>query len=503
MVCILHPEELSDLRDMRRVPVRPAPALVTAMDESAIEDEAVQDGGTTSEELARGLKANTSTILSIPPSLQKSIQDKEYRAIEDEAVQDRGTSSELARGLKANKSTILRFPPNFRKFAEDKEYRAPSTVALGPYHRDLDQVKAMEQIKLKAVRYFFEALGIESLEATTRRQLNHSASEARACYADGDALQGISDLEFGNMMFVDGCFLVQVMECVLRTNGETSCPLTTLIQPHFVGIMRDIMMLENQIPWPVVKLLKDLKGISMEQLFRFFTLCLHGSRSQESVDEDLSAVENYAASHLLDLTQFCVARRRKPYSFREAGLSSIKTLTLSTSAEELAEMGIELRASAPTTLFSDMSIVKGLFFAQLSLSPLRMDTISACWFVNMAAFETSRPGNLQINSYLAVIKTLMSRVEDVRELRIKGIVQGFSDQHNLEFFNSLALHLLVDHAYDKVFEEIEVYKHKRWLRIALYKFLCKNAKTIATVLSIIGVLVGIFKALLSLKQHPT
>ncbi|CAN6373334.1 unnamed protein product [Urochloa humidicola] len=119
----------------------------------------------------------------------------------------------------------------------------------------------------------------------------------------------------------------------------------------------------------------------------------------------------------------------------------------------------------------------------------------------MAAFETSRPGSFEINSYLVVIKTLISRVEDVRELRVKGIVHGFSDQQNLEFFNSLAPHLLVDHAYDKVFEEIEVYKKRRWLRIALYKFLCNNAKTIATVLSIIGVLAGIFKTLLSLKQH--
>ncbi|CAO2149985.1 unnamed protein product [Urochloa humidicola] len=423
----------------------------------------------------------------------------------EETVQDGRTLEELELGLKANTSTILRFPPNLRKFAEDKEYLAPSTVALGPYHRSLAQVKAMEKIKLTAVDYFFDTLGVASRDATCK-QLIDLALDARACYADDDAVQGISPHEFGTMMFVDGCFLVQVMECVLRTNEETSCPLTSLIQPHFVGIMRDIMMLENQIPWPVTKFLKDLKGISMEQLFGFLNLSLHGSRSQESMDDRLSVVDNYPASHLLDLTQFCVARRNKPEVLKvpaaAAGLSSVKTLTLSTSVEELVEMGIKVRASAAATLFSDMRIVKDpFFFAKLSLAPLRLDTVSACWFVNMAAFETSRPGSFEINSYLAVIKTLISRVEDVRELRVKGIVQGFSDQQNLEFFNSLAPHLLVDHAYDKIFEEIEVYKQRRWLRIALYKFLCNNAKTIATVLSIIGVLAGIFKTLLSLKQH--
>jgi hypothetical protein len=49
--------------------------------------------------------------------------------------------------------------------------------------------------------------------------------------------------------------------------------------------------------------------------------------------------------------------------------------------------------------------------------------------------------------------------------------------------------------------DLEAYRQKRRAWIAVYSFLYNNAKTIATVLSIVGVLVGIFKALYSLKKH--
>ncbi|GJN04804.1 hypothetical protein PR202_ga22378 [Eleusine coracana subsp. coracana] len=97
---------------------------------------------------------------------------------------------------------------------------------------------------------------------------------------------------------------------------------------------------------------------------------------------------------------------------------------------------------------------------------------------------------------------MMNQAEDVRKLRHKGIVQGlFGDQHILEFFKDLCPNLVAGQAYWQIFRDIEVYRKKRRLWLAIYKFVYKNAKTIAAVLSIVGVLVGIFKAILSLKSN--
>jgi len=50
-------------------------------------------------------------------------------------------------------------------------------------------------------------------------------------------------------------------------------------------------------------------------------------------------------------------------------------------------------------------------------------------------------------------------------------------------------------------EEIEDYKLKRWMWIKVHAFVYNNYKMITAVLSIVGVLVGMFKALFSLKRH--
>jgi hypothetical protein len=124
----------------------------------------------------------------------------------------------------------------------------------------------------------------------------------------------------------------------------------------------------------------------------------------------------------------------------------------------------------------------------------------------MAAFEMYTEnfwtgGDCSITSYLTFVSTLMTQENDVRELRTRGIVDGFSDKKTLDFFEGLYPHLTPGHAYFRTILAIHEYTQERRLWIAVYRFLYNNRKIIATVLPIIGVLVGIFKTLLSLKQH--
>jgi hypothetical protein len=86
---------------------------------------------------------------------------------------------------------------------------------------------------------------------------------------------------------------------------------------------------------------------------------------------------------------------------------------VASSAIELAEMGIHLIASNHKTgFFADMSIQKRRIFGELSLKPLFLNDITACWFVNMAAFEactsTRYPNDgFVISSYLSLLAMLM------------------------------------------------------------------------------------------------
>ncbi|KAL6857199.1 hypothetical protein ACP4OV_018581 [Aristida adscensionis] len=89
-----------------------------------------------------------------------------------------------------------------------------------------------------------------------------------------------------------------------------------------------------------------------------------------------------------------------------------------------------------------------------------------------------------VSSYLSLLAMLMDREEDVQHLRRKGMLCScFSDTKTLTIM-------------DNIYE----YMDERPVRIAVHKFVHNNYRIIAAVLSIAGVLVGIFKALYSLKQ---
>jgi hypothetical protein len=107
-----------------------------------------------------------------------------------------------------------------------------------------------------------------------------------------------------------------------------------------------------------------------------------------------------------------------------------------------------------------------------------------------------------VSSYVFLLGMLMSREEDVHELRMKHILHGdFSNQRTLIFFKNLIELTAVPNQHAALLAHIEAYRRKRWLWIPVHKFIHNNLKTIVTVFSIIGVLVGIFKTLMSLKQH--
>ena len=66
----------------------------------------------------------------------------------------------------------------------------------------------------------------------------------------------VSDTEFADMMFLDGCFLLQLME------SDDEPPLAGLAMSCGPSILKDIFLLENQIPWLVLEVLMQLRPMS-------------------------------------------------------------------------------------------------------------------------------------------------------------------------------------------------------------------------------------------------
>ncbi|KAL6908085.1 hypothetical protein ACP4OV_002255 [Aristida adscensionis] len=403
-------------------------------------------------------------------------------------------------GPEAHILKIHRFPSSLRRFGADGDYIAPWAVSLGPYHHGKPELQAMEEIKRKVVDYFFEQPEVAASQEAALEMMKPVARQARGLYADAAVLEGTTDDEFASMMFIDGCFLVQYMvsHC---TEDQESSPVCVMSKPYSGSIDRDMLLLENQIPWPVIEFFMALRRgiLSMGLLIGPLFLGVQGTLRKEFLSVDFNW--SYKPSYLLDLFHFYLAGS----SNIKKELSDpqwISDMQLTTSAAELEGMCVKLKVGQ-TTRLSDISIVKGHIFANLSLPPLSLaEKTSACCLVNMVALEMHDVSDANgVNSYLAILAQLMSQEDDVRELRARGIIRGlFADRQTLEFFSGLAPSLYVGDAYYRFIVDLAEYKHKRWLWIAVYRFFHNNAKIIATVLPIIGVLVGILKTLLSIKQ---
>uniref|UniRef100_A0ACD6AF01 Uncharacterized protein n=1 Tax=Avena sativa TaxID=4498 RepID=A0ACD6AF01_AVESA len=306
------------------------------------------------------------------------------------------------------------------------------------------------------------------------------------------------------MMFLDGCFLLHYM----TLDDESGVLVNRSTLSTGPSMLRDMFLLENQLPWLVLETLMTFTNIF--PVFMFIAGTASNTLNSSSISDKRlpeDEFQKHRPPHLLGLLRHYLIGSMPP---ADARYSKIKVhYALASSAIELAEMGVRLTASNERW-FADMSIQKGLLAGELSLTSLFLNDYTACWLVNMAAFEACTSAGfvqydgLTINSYISLLAMLVDKEEDVHVLRAKHLVHSnsFSNQEILVFFKGLARHLKLAYRYLVVVEKIEEYKRERPARIVVHRFFYNNFRAIAALLSIAGVLVGIFRALLGLKEHP-
>ncbi|CAO2164912.1 unnamed protein product [Urochloa humidicola] len=403
---------------------------------------------------------------------------------------------------------VHRYPAIFRGLmSKDDRYFVPRCVAIGPYHHHAAHVQRAEEIK-RAAAYFFCNDSGHSAEVVYAK-ICSVAGDAQHCYEyDYDAMAGIAKADFATMMFQDGCFLLQYVLWI--TTGASH--LSHWFTANSESIQRDIFLLENQVPRLVLDALMTFMPGHVDEFISYAARSFETRRDFGHTSPFVSN-ESYKPAHLLDLLRYYQSGLSSPSESRALTTilttGGITSVPQSSSAIDLAEIGIQVMQNR-TAKFRDMGVGKAggglcLCFYNLFLAPLVMDDLNACWLLNMVALETSLAKDdgttYAVTSYVLLIAMLMNREEDVHELRVKRIFHGkFSDQRTLSFFKDLAELIFLPTEYTILLAQIEAYRRKYWMWISLHKFIYNNFKYIVAVFSVIGVLVGIFKALFSIKQ---
>ncbi|KXG24308.1 LOW QUALITY PROTEIN: hypothetical protein SORBI_3007G023900 [Sorghum bicolor] len=403
---------------------------------------------------------------------------------------------------------IHRFPRSLQGIGGDNDrYIVPSVVAIGPYHHGSPHLQKMEEVKLAAAYHLCRHSGRSSSSMEVYEKILSVVDDARGSYDVKDpSVFGLSNHEFAAMMFLDGCFLLQYM-----IGGGDVPVLQNWMTP---SIERDIFLLENQIPWLVLEVLIEFMPVDVLRFVRGVQEKFHPGKAKEKKvrplpdddDRGVGGRGDYKPPHLLGLLWYILQIHSMPervqnYSYRPRPLKS-------SNAVELAEIGIRL---APSTKpwFWDMSFRRGRLFA-VSLSPVLLNDTTACWLVNLAALEEANTSagsgatgeyydKYVVSSYLFMLAMLMDREEEVQQMRSKYILYStLSNKQALSFFKDLADHLRFGDPY--LFTLIEIWSYRRQLLITIYRFIYKNYRAIAAVLSIAGVLCSILNALYSLKK---
>ncbi|PKI38769.1 hypothetical protein CRG98_040882 [Punica granatum] len=149
--------------------------------------------------------------------------------------------------------------------AANKEVYEPVLVSIGPYYHDKrkSQLQYMEQHKLRYLQDLLKRK--EEKEGPTEFDqireylgvLEELEDEARGYYADPIALEKNVFLE---MLLLDGCFIIELFRKAAWDQPEREADPLFKADWVRVSLARDLMLLENQIPFFVLERLHFMIG---------------------------------------------------------------------------------------------------------------------------------------------------------------------------------------------------------------------------------------------------
>ncbi|XP_077252604.1 putative UPF0481 protein At3g02645 [Tasmannia lanceolata] len=153
-------------------------------------------------------------------------------------------------------TTIGKVPQILRKVRSNKACFDPEVVSLGPYHHEKPHLKRLKKYeRLKKYKHMAMWRYTNCTDNITKAEPFYDAligvvDEVKRCY---EKKIEISNEDLAWMMLIDGCFVLEFMsEALGKKNNLLSRHDTSLV-------VRDMMLLENQLPFLVLKTLTKTK----------------------------------------------------------------------------------------------------------------------------------------------------------------------------------------------------------------------------------------------------
>ncbi|XWS19127.1 hypothetical protein CRYUN_Cryun32bG0105000 [Craigia yunnanensis] len=190
----------------------------------------------------------------------------------------------------------------------DPESYIPQLVALGPYHYRRPELCEMERYKLAAAKRSQKQLRCLKFHALVD-QLIKLEPRIRACYHKYLDFNGET---LAWMMAIDASFLLEFLQIYALKEGKTLSRVSSRML-HLVdyagrksahnSILRDIVMLENQIPLFILRKVLEVQYLSLESADDMLLSMLRGLCQELSPSkkiENLPKIDISKCAHVLD-----------------------------------------------------------------------------------------------------------------------------------------------------------------------------------------------------------
>ncbi|KAH0682367.1 hypothetical protein KY285_019901 [Solanum tuberosum] len=317
------------------------------------------------------------------------------------------------------------------------KYYEPRVVSIGPFHNGKPHVAPMENFKRKAVRELAERVkydvSIEQVYASVEQDL---LSITKECY-NVSRWHGISDRDWCLMMFLDGCFVIEFISNNNITTSGRRNSLNTMKKHDSDLVRRDLLLLENQLPFQI------LDTLALAFRCEWFTL-------------------HFLTLRFLQMPLLMIS-------------SAPSTSTLTDYIEEASCRCPLQQGDAPDPMMSKKKKKKKtkkkkkiIHLSQsqryLFLPQLTIDEWTATLFSNLLAYGYSSSmlyKSSGISSYLSFMCMLINGEEDVKELRARGILKvnfKIGDDQVVNFLRDITAHNESNHeAINYVKRQISTY----------------------------------------------
>ncbi|KAF8034688.1 hypothetical protein BT93_C0875 [Corymbia citriodora subsp. variegata] len=283
----------------------------------------------------------------------------------------------------------------------------PRVVTIGPYHHGFNCLIPMEDHKLRYLEKFLQYDQKFILEDCIKKIVSWE-DRARKCY---DKPIYLSSSKFIEMMLVDGIFVIQLFLMYWNPNWRLDGDQIFAQPWMLIDIRRDMMLLENQMPFFAIEGLfkmvfgshKQMPGL-LELAYRFF--------KPATKIEKVPKVEN-EVKHLLDAIRLLYLPS-KEWKYLEP--QDNKYIP---SATGLVAAGVKLSRAKSDSF--DIKFINGV----LEIPPLILQHTTESHIRNIIAFEQCYyPEESYMNDYMVFMDHLVNTPGDAKLLIDKKIIEN-------------------------------------------------------------------------------